>query len=545
LTTINVGTTAQLQLALSSAGSGDTIRLAAGDYGDLTISGKAYVAGGLTITSADPAHAAQFNTLQVLSSSGIHFQGVDVDYAPTATTTSYSSVIKISISTDISFSDGLVKGGLAINGVAPDATKLDATGNVLGIPTARGINVEKSSGITIQNSEITELNKGIVLSSADNVTIRGNDIHDFRTSSIVGADVNHVLIDGNRLSDSHPWNTGSGDHADFIHLWTSPGSQTVASTDITIVNNTLDAGKGVPPLGIYLDDNNNHLGFSHVSIANNLILDGVGQGMRLENVFDSSVTGNTLLQTGEVSRHTPGIAVVGSHNLDISGNVTAFAANSAGSTANIHDNIIVQNTVPTGLGYYSPAFVQQVSAAADPTAAHAFFLGNAPPSPAPPPVHGLGLRLQADASGGALTGGAGADTLVGMAGADTLSGGLGNDRLAGNGGNDKLTGAAGADTFIFSKGYPAGGGVDSVTDFSSSQHDKLNVHSIDARSATAGDDDFKFIATQNFHHISGELRYVVSGSNAVVQGDVNGDGLADFTINVLGVHSLQASDFLF
>jgi hypothetical protein len=55
---------------------------------------------------------------------------------------------------------------------------------------------------------------------------------------------------------------------------------------------------------------------------------------------------------------------------------------------------------------------------------------------------------------------------------------------------------------------------------------------------TPGNQKFTFIGAAAFHRIDGELRY----SNHVLQGDVNGDGRADFEIFV-NAASLLKSDF--
>ena len=44
---------------------------------------------------------------------------------------------------------------------------------------------------------------------------------------------------------------------------------------------------------------------------------------------------------------------------------------------------------------------------------------------------------------------------------------------------------------------------------------------------------FAFIGTAAFSNIKGELRVEQSGSSAIVMGDVNGDGAADFEIELL------------
>lgn len=59
----------------------------------------------------------------------------------------------------------------------------------------------------------------------------------------------------------------------------------------------------------------------------------------------------------------------------------------------------------------------------------------------------------------------------------------------------------------------------------------------------AGNQAFKWIAYQAFHHKAGELHYVRSGANLVVEGDVNGDGRADFQIQLNAKSVLGSTDF--
>jgi Ca2+-binding RTX toxin-like protein len=153
-----------------------------------------------------------------------------------------------------------------------------------------------------------------------------------------------------------------------------------------------------------------------------------------------------------------------------------------------------------------------------------------------------------------LTGSSFADTLTGSTAANALSGGGGNDTLSGGGGNDKLTGGAGvdhltggagADTFIFDDGDSghSQSSADTITDFLTSQSDKIDVHLVDAQSAAAGDQSFVFISTNVFDHIPGELRFDEGAADTYIYGDTNGDGQADFAIHLVGALSLAATDF--
>jgi Ca2+-binding RTX toxin-like protein len=157
--------------------------------------------------------------------------------------------------------------------------------------------------------------------------------------------------------------------------------------------------------------------------------------------------------------------------------------------------------------------------------------------------------------GNTITGGTGNDTLDGSSGNDKLLGGLGDDQLLGGTGNDSLTGGSGVDsltggigadrfTFTAISDFATGVNLDTILDFNHAQADKIDVSAINGNAAIAGS-AFTFIAAAAFSHVAGQLHYVVNGSGGVnVEGDTNGDGLADFTLIVNGVASLVAGDFV-
>lgn len=154
--------------------------------------------------------------------------------------------------------------------------------------------------------------------------------------------------------------------------------------------------------------------------------------------------------------------------------------------------------------------------------------------------------LRGDEGNDSLYGDDGDDMLIGGAGNDLLDGGAGSDTLQGGLGADKLKGGLGADTFLYRPGdFDEGVKVmDEILDFSSAQKDKIGLSLLDANVKTAVDDRFAFIGTKAFGKVAGELRYEKQGGNSVVMGDVNGDGVADFAIKLIGVGSLSAADFV-
>jgi Ca2+-binding RTX toxin-like protein len=137
------------------------------------------------------------------------------------------------------------------------------------------------------------------------------------------------------------------------------------------------------------------------------------------------------------------------------------------------------------------------------------------------------------------TGNALDNTLIGRAAADTLSGMDGNDVITGGLGRDVMTGGAGFDTFVFNTlqdSVIATSRSDRITDFSLADGDNIYLVAIDANTLNgAGDDAFSFIGGAGFTvGVAGQLRSFYNSflQAQVVQGEVNGDGVADFQILV-------------
>ena len=160
--------------------------------------------------------------------------------------------------------------------------------------------------------------------------------------------------------------------------------------------------------------------------------------------------------------------------------------------------------------------------------------------------NGLANTITGNAAANNLSGLGGADTLIGGGGDDYLYGGSGNDILRGGAGADVLTGGSNIDKFDWDNVGEAGLGTtrDQVMDFVHGA-DKLDLSTIDARTNVTGNNAFSFIGTGAFSGTAGQLRAEHVGGDTVVQGDVNGDGVADFEIVLVGYSAnLQSSDFI-
>ena len=174
-------------------------------------------------------------------------------------------------------------------------------------------------------------------------------------------------------------------------------------------------------------------------------------------------------------------------------------------------------------------------------------------------------RLTGDDGANRLWGEAGDDRLDGQAGDDRLEGGDGADRLSGGLGRDVLAGGDGADLFVFdsvqeasSRSGHTGWNADVILDFqaggasASSSIDRLDLSGIDARSKTGKEDAFTFIGSNAFTGTAGQLHAINTGAvddngRAIylVEGDTNGDRVADFQISLHVDGILGAADFVF
>ncbi|CUS33712.1 conserved hypothetical protein [Candidatus Nitrospira nitrosa] len=152
-----------------------------------------------------------------------------------------------------------------------------------------------------------------------------------------------------------------------------------------------------------------------------------------------------------------------------------------------------------------------------------------------------GNPLNGNNANNVLSGLDGRDFLYGEGGADQLNGGNGDDFLNGGLGADRLSGGAGNDLFNYEgiPDSPSGTGRDTILDFTgagAAVGDVINLQVIDANTLLAGNQAFTYIGSGAFT-AAGQLRY----SGGVLQGDVDGNGVADIEIQLLGSPALSVS----
>ncbi len=156
-------------------------------------------------------------------------------------------------------------------------------------------------------------------------------------------------------------------------------------------------------------------------------------------------------------------------------------------------------------------------------------------------------------------GGTGDDVLTGGSNSNRLNGGLGgNDTLDGAGGDDSLSGGLGADVLTggfgndnFFYDFTAESGTtaatrDVLTGFDGAGvagGDIIVLNAIDANAGVSGNQAFAFIGTNAFS-AAGQLRFFQDSGNTFIEGNTTGVSGAEFSIQVNGLFTFGAGDFV-
>jgi Ca2+-binding RTX toxin-like protein len=418
---------------------------------------------------------------------------------PDATTTGVPDGVTLLPSGDIVVTKaGTVISGLNITGsVYIDADNVTLQNCKISSSNFAVVQIQSGSdGVTVKNCEINGLNSGGTGISGKGSFI-GNDIYGVGDGINVIGD--HVLIQDNYIHDLG----GTADsHFDGIQV---DGNV----SDLRIEHNTIINDHG-QTAAVMIDD---YFGpTSNVVVNNNLLTGG----------------GYTIYVTGLDGHGTTNVQVTNNHIGGGQWGETYFAAANPVFTGNVSDG----NTLAAQLG-------SQDTSGSTPT----------PPPVTTPPIVTAPSTAPTEGAD-ALTGTSANNAFNGKGGNDTINGMAGNDTINGGAGYDVLTGGAGNDTFAFSSAAEIGtsaGARDIITDFTQGQ-DKIDLSAIDANSKLTGDQDFTFIAGNNasFTQTAGELAWHTDTATGrtIVQGDINGDGVHDFEIELKGLVNLKASDFI-
>ena len=358
-TIYTVSTSDELYEALAKAQGGDEIRLASGDYGELKLwehSGfDVTFDSPVTITSADPDAPASFSGMGLNGVANLTFDNIVFDYTYDASHATFHKPFRITESENITITNSVFDGDLAT----------DRSEKEDGLGFAQGLNISASSGIEISDTEFFHWHRAMVFGRTDDIVVTGNEIHNIRSDGMDFAQAQNVLIADNYIHDFH---FAEGDHADMIQFWTS--GTDAPSTDVIIRNNILDVGEGDETQSIFIRNEvvdslggGTDMYYQNFLIEENVILNGHLHGITVGETNGLVIQNNTLLSTDpdgdqyfaapriNLKEVSTSVTVVNNVAADISGYGT-------GDDVVVKNNAYVQNTDPTGVGYYGSLFLE-------------------------------------------------------------------------------------------------------------------------------------------------------------------------------------------
>ena len=252
-----VSSNAGLTSALSSASAGDTILLAPGSYSQIAIYNQSF--SGVTIASADPTRMAQVQGIVLNGVKGLTFSDLAVRVA----------------------ADGHGVNAANSSNVSFDGLKVTGQGYLAG---GLGFVIRTSSGVSVTDSEVSQVWGGIDHRDSSGLTFSGNSLHDLRGDAIRGGGSSNMTITHNEITNVFPYDS----HTDVIQFWGTAAHPTMS--DITISENVYVRGTGGPIQGIFVTDGS----YENMNIHDNAIVGGLWNGIVLNGVSNSVLEDNLV-----------------------------------------------------------------------------------------------------------------------------------------------------------------------------------------------------------------------------------------------------------
>ena len=305
---INVATSAQLVAAIATVKGGETILLAAGDYGTVNIKSK-IMTSDVTIKSADATHDAVFANIRIDKSSGFVFNDVDVHRPLAAGEKDFVQAAYVSGSSHIGF------------------VGVDFTGSMDGNAGNDGValRIDGGTDIVVADSTFEQWNNAAVFSQLDRLTVVGNSVTAVREGFDFVA-VHDITIAQNKFT---AFSQNATDHADAIQFWNTGANE--ASSHVAIRDNVMLFGASGGVQGIFIRAENPAFRYSDFTIENNLYNGDARHGITMGGTDGGVIRGNTVT-SAPGGMLEAGINVSGSSNVTVDHNVAPLLLDGGGQT---------------------------------------------------------------------------------------------------------------------------------------------------------------------------------------------------------------------
>jgi len=296
--TMTVSNGTELIAALRTVRGGDTVLLAAGDYGFSHIA-NINPASLVTIRPVDAEAAVSFSRLNISRSSNLALQGFIVHNEPDGLVRT-PAAMQINSATNVTLSGFTVQGSL--NGSAHD--------------DGHGIQINGGSNVAVLDSGFRQLHGAIVISRASNVIVAGNTITEVREGVNMSM-VNGGLFERNLLTDVDPM---KHDHPDYFQVHAALNN--TGSNNLVFRDNIMVQGDSGPIGGIFIRSENVGQGVRHsnILIENNFYEGTYRHAISVSNVVGASVVGNTIFDSDKAG-NSAAITTFGVTGLRVDNNI--------------------------------------------------------------------------------------------------------------------------------------------------------------------------------------------------------------------------------
>ena len=300
---------ADLSAALGKIGPGDVVLLAPGDYGTIVLR-DIHLSAPATIRGVFQGERPTIAAIELNDVSGFIFSDIEIVYGATqAPRTTYA--VNMFNGSDILFDH--VEISSARDGVA---------GN-----DAYAMFIRNSARVTVSNSDLHDVFRGVTVFDSDDVTVRRNIITGVGSDGVVGRGAVRLRILDNYFADFAIVDP-TRQHPDAIQIWTRGASR--ASQDLEIEGNIIRRGAGDPSQGIFVGGT--EFTTTNLLIARNVIEQSMGQGIAVSNLSNSTIRNNTVIP------------------FDPDKDAPAIDARAVGATVNVNDNIAMAYRLESVVG---------------------------------------------------------------------------------------------------------------------------------------------------------------------------------------------------
>jgi hypothetical protein len=288
--TVTVFTATQLLTAAKAAKAGDTILLASGNFGDVSLS-NVRPAGIITVKSANPDDDAVFRTLNIMNSNNIIIEDIDIKRPLAVGASQDSYAVNVGKANNISFI-GIDVSGSMNNDARDDGPGMSLNGN----------------HISVIDSTFTQLRTAVAAAGQD-FLFAHNTITQVRQGMTIRS-MTRAIIDSNYAADFQS-DYDKKEHPDVFQVHSGAGAN--ASSELIFRNNVMMPGANGFVGGIYIQSEaylSGRLDQRHenILIENNYYEGNYRHAITVNNADDVVISNNTV-RTGVNEGINPAINI--------------------------------------------------------------------------------------------------------------------------------------------------------------------------------------------------------------------------------------------